>query len=204
MIKSKFGDRVDDFVRRALPFVSRRRLNPNLLTVLGAIVSLVAAATFARGWFVLAGCLMLAGGAFDLVDGVIARTHGIATRFGAFLDSTLDRLGDMAVLLGITMYYAIAGEPGHVLLAGWALVSSVLVSYAQARAELVIPSFKVGFLERGERMGILAAGALFGFMVPALWIVAVGSTVTFVQRFAHAYREMEQLDASQRTAAERT
>jgi CDP-diacylglycerol--glycerol-3-phosphate 3-phosphatidyltransferase len=204
VIKSKFGDRVDDLVRRALPFLLKSRLNPNLLTVVGAIVSLVAAVVFARGGFVLGGCLMLAGGAFDLVDGVIARSHGVATRFGAFLDSTLDRLGDMAVLLGITMYYAIAGEPGHVLLAGWALVSSVLVSYAQARAELVVPSFKVGFLERGERVGILAAGALFGFMVPALWIVAVGSSVTFVQRFAHAYREMEQLDASERTAAERT
>ena len=204
MIKSKFGDRVDGFVRAALPFAFRHRVNPNLLTVLGALVSVVAAAVFARGWLVAGGVLMLAGGGFDLVDGVIARAHGISTRFGAFLDSTLDRLGDMVVLLGITMHYAIVGEPGHVLLAGWALVASVLVSYAQARAELVVPSFRVGLLERAERVLILALGALSGFLVLALWVVAVGSTITVVQRFAHAYRAMEQLDASDRAAVERT
>jgi CDP-diacylglycerol--glycerol-3-phosphate 3-phosphatidyltransferase len=98
------------------------------------------------------------------------------------------------------MYYAIAGEPGHVLLAGYALISSVLVSYAQARAELVLPVFRVGLLERAERVLILAAGALFGVMVPALWIVGVGSTITVGQRFLRAYQEMEKLDASERAA----
>jgi CDP-diacylglycerol--glycerol-3-phosphate 3-phosphatidyltransferase len=106
----------------------------------------------------------------------------------------------MALLVGVAMYYALAGEPGHVLLAGAALVTSVLVSYAQARAELVLPVFRVGFLERAERVLILAAGALLGFMVPALWIVAVGSAITVGQRFLRAYQEMEKLDASERAA----
>jgi CDP-diacylglycerol--glycerol-3-phosphate 3-phosphatidyltransferase len=188
-------------VKALLPFLFRRRLNPNLLTVVGCMISLVAAAAFGLGWFATGGLLILAGGIFDLVDGVIARAHGIATRFGAFLDSTLDRLVDMALLLGITMYYALEGEPGYVLLAGYALVASVLVSYAQARAELVVPVFRVGFLERAERVLILAVGAILGLMVPALWIVAVGSTITFVQRFALAYREMQRIDASERAAA---
>jgi CDP-diacylglycerol--glycerol-3-phosphate 3-phosphatidyltransferase len=87
-----------------------------------------------------------------------------------------------------------------VLLAGWALVASVLVSYAQARAELVVPVFRVGLLERAERVLILAAGALTGLLVPALWIVAVGSTITVGQRFLRAYQEMEKLDASERAA----
>jgi CDP-diacylglycerol--glycerol-3-phosphate 3-phosphatidyltransferase len=202
LIKAKLGHRVDAAVKAVLPFLFRRRLDPNLLTVVGCVVSLGAAAAFALGHFAAGGLLILAGGVFDLVDGVIARAHGIATRFGAFLDSTLDRLTDMALLVGVAMYYALAGEPGHVLLAGAALVASVLVSYAQARAELVLPDFRVGFLERAERVLILAAGALLGFMVPALWIVAVGSAITVGQRFLRAYQEMEKLDASERAAVQ--
>ncbi len=199
MIKSMFGERVDGVVHRLLPFLFRKRVNPNLLTVLGALISLLAAAALALGWFIVGGVLVLVGGAFDLVDGVVARHHGISTRFGAFLDSTLDRLADMALLLGIAMYYALEGEPGFVLLAGYALVASVLVSYAQARAELVVPGFRVGLLERAERVGILALGALLGLMVPALWIIAIGSTITVIQRFTRAYRQMEQIDAVERS-----
>jgi CDP-diacylglycerol--glycerol-3-phosphate 3-phosphatidyltransferase len=200
VIKAKLGYRLDATVKAVLPFLFRRPLDPNLLTVVGCVVSLGAAAAFATGWFVTGGLLILAGGVFDLVDGVVARAHGISTRFGAFLDSTLDRLTDMALLVGIATWYAIVGEPWHVLLAGYALIASVLVSYAQARAELVLPVFRVGFLERAERVLILAAGALFGFMVPALWIVGLGSTFTVGQRFLRAYREMEKLDASERAA----
>ena len=200
MIKAKLGHRLDATVKAVLPFLFHRPLNPNALTVLGCLVSLGAATAFALGYFLAGGLLILAGGVFDLVDGVVAREHGIATRFGAFLDSTLDRLTDMALLVGMAMYFALAGEPGHVLLAGYALVASVLVSYAQARAELVVPDFRVGILERAERVLILAAGALFGLLVPALWIVAVGSSITVGQRFLRAYQEMERLDASERAA----
>lgn len=197
MIKSKLGDRLDGWIQTALPFLFRQPVDPNLLTLIGALVSLGGAGAFAAGWLASAGLLMLAGGFFDLVDGVVARYHGSSTRFGAFLDSTLDRLVDMATLTGVAVYFAIAGKPGGVALAGWALVASVLVSYAQAKAELMVPSFKVGLLERGERVGILAAGAILGFLTPALWIIAIGSTITVVQRIAHAYREMERMDASE-------
>jgi len=198
VIKAKFGDRLDEWLRRFLPFLFRRRLNPNVLTVVGALICLVGAGAFSAGWLVTGGVLMLAGGAFDLLDGVVARSHGIATRFGAFLDSTLDRAVDMALLLGIAMHYVLEGEPGRVLLAGYVLATSVLVSYTQARAELVVPSFRVGLFERGERILVLGAGALFGFLVAALWIVAIGSTATVIQRFARAHREMSRIDASER------
>ena len=200
MIKAKFGDRLDDTLLRLVPFLFRKPINPNVLSVIGALVSLVAAAAFPFGWFVAGGLLIVAGGIFDLIDGVVARYHGISTRFGAFLDSTLDRVSDMALLLGIAMYYAIEGEPALVLLAGYTLAASALVSYAQARAELVLSGFRVGFLERGERIVILALGALTGFVVTALWILALGSTVTVVQRFARAHREMEEIDAVERAA----
>ena len=89
------------------------------------------------------------------------------------------------------------------LLTGCALIASVLVSYAQARAQVSVPSFfRVGILERGERVVILAAGALLGFVVLALWIIAIGSVVTVVQRMAHAFREMERIDAAERASLE--
>jgi phosphatidylglycerophosphate synthase len=200
VIKSQFGDRVDGWLHAWLPFLFRTRVNPNLLTVLGALVSLLAAAAFATGRFRAAGVLILAGGVFDLVDGVIARHHGISTRFGGFLDSTLDRLVDMALLIGVAVHFAALGDAPHVLLAGAALITSVLVSYAQARAELVVPDFRVGLFERAERVVVLAAGALFGFLVPALWIITLGSLVTVAQRFSKAYQAMEQIDASERAA----
>ena len=203
MIKAKFGDRLDALVQRAMPFLLRKPVNPNLLSVIGVVVSLAAAAVFPLGWFVVGGVLIVAGGAFDLIDGVVARYHGRSTRFGAFLDSTLDRVSDMALLLGIAMYYALSGEPGHVLLAGYTLAASALVSYAQAKAELVVPGFQVGIFERGERIVILALGALTGFMVTALWVLAVGNTITVVQRFAHAYREMAEIDAVESSVGER-
>jgi len=198
VIKEKLGGRLDGWIHAALPFLFQRPLNPNLLTVTGALVSLVAAVAFAHGAFLAAGILVLAGGFFDLIDGVVARHHGVSTRFGAFLDSTLDRLVDMALLLGIAMYFAQMGRPGGVLLAGVALVATVLVSYSKACAERSVPQVTVGVLERGERVGILAAGAIFGVLVPALWIVAIGSTITVIQRFMRAYREMQQIDADER------
>ena len=198
MIKEKLGDRLDDWIHTALPFLFRRSIDPNLLTVVGALVSLLAAAAFAAGWFVMGGVGILAGGFFDLVDGVVARHHGTTTRFGAFLDSTLDRLVDMALLLGIALHFARVGRPEVVLLAGVALIASVLVSYSKACAEHYVPEIKVGILERGERVGLLAAGGILGLVVPALWVVAIGSSVTVVQRFDRAYKEMQKADAADR------
>lgn len=198
MIKARLGERVDGWLMALLPFLFRRPINPNALSVVGVVVALAAAVVLASGHFVAGGLLILAGGFFDLIDGAIARHHGTATSFGGFLDATLDRLSDMAVLVGIAVYYAIVREPGHTLLAGCALMASVLVSYAKARAELVVPSFGVGVLERAERVIILALGALSGWMVAALWILAVGGVITTVQRFARAHREMERIDAAAR------
>jgi phosphatidylglycerophosphate synthase len=196
VIKAKFGAGLDVWIRRCFPFLFGRALSPNALTVTGTLVSLAAAAAFASGSFIAAGLLVLAGGFFDLVDGVVARDQGRATRFGAFLDSTLDRVQDMVLLLGLTLYYARAGAPHLVLLAGYVLAATLLTSYLQARAELVLPAFRVGMLERAERVLILAAGALSGLVVPALWLLAVGCSVTVAQRFARAWQELAKLDAA--------
>lgn len=202
MIKEKLGKHLDGWIHAALPFLFKRPVNPNLLTVLGTGVSLGAAWAFSEGHFRTGTVVMLAGGFFDLVDGVVARHFGTSTSFGAFLDSTLDRLVDMAVLLGLVMYYGDQGEWVPQVLAGVVLVSSILTSYAKARAELLIPHLPGGILERGERVGILAAGGLFGVMVPALWVLALGTTWTAGQRIASAYRELEGMDAAARAAGE--
>lgn len=194
MIKEKFGGRIDGWVEAAFPFLFHRSISPNLLSVLGVLISLAGAVALGVGAFASGGLLMLAGGFFDLVDGVVARRQGRATAFGAFLDSTLDRLVDMAILLGILLHYAGTGAMGAASLAAFALVASVLVSYAKARAESFVPRLEGGVLERGERIVILAAGALTGLLVPALWIVAVGAGITVAQRFAIAHREMAHLD----------
>lgn len=200
MIKQKLGDRIDGWIHIAFPFLFIRPLNPNMLTVIGALGSMLAAAAFASGWFASGGILMLASGFFDLVDGVVARHNSVSTRFGQFLDSTLDRFADMVVLVGIGTHYAVVGEPALVLLSGSALLVGVLVSYSAACAKLVAPSISnIGLLERGERVGILAAGTILGFPVIALWILMLGSLATVVQRFTQAYREMQSLDALDRS-----
>jgi phosphatidylglycerophosphate synthase len=200
VVKSVFGDRVDGWLHAWLPFLFHRRVSPNLLTVVGTLISLMAAAALARGSFRTGGLLIVAGGVFDLIDGVVARHHGITTRFGGFLDSTLDRLVDMALLVGVALHFAAGGDLPHVLLSLAALITSVMVSYAQARAELVVPDFRVGLFERAERIVVLALGALTGLMVPALWIITLGSAFTVAQRFSKAYQAMERIDASERAA----
>lgn len=198
MIKSLLGDQVDGWVHACFPFLFRRHLNPNALTVVGTLVSVASAVCFARGKFTAGGVLILASGFFDLVDGVVARHQGDTSRFGAFLDSVLDRLVDMLILLGIAVYFSATQQLGQVLLTAWSLVATVLVSYSQARAQLFLPTFRVGLMERAERMLILAAGAVSGLLVAALWVVAIGSTITVIQRFARAYRELSRIDAAER------
>lgn len=197
MIKEKFGHKLDGWVRAVLPFFFKGSIDPNVLTVVGAMLCLVAAAAFGAGQF-LAGALLLAlGGLCDLVDGVVARYHGIETRFGAFLDSTLDRLVDMAIMLGLVIHFALAGDQITALVAATGLIASVLTSYTRARAEALNISMPGGVVERGERIGLLIAGGILGLMVPALWILAVGSAATVVQRFESARQALDtEQDAS--------
>lgn len=196
MIKARFGDRLDGWIAAAFPFLVRHPVNPNVLTVVGTLISLGSATAFAFGRFGLGAWLILAGGLFDLIDGVVARRHGTATPFGAFLDSTMDRLADMAIFLGVMLHFAARGDAGTVLLAGVALIAAVLTSYAKARAEQWVRSFEGGLLERGERLFVLGVGAVSGYLVAALWVLAVLGVATVVYRFTRAYRELAQLEAA--------
>ena len=194
MIKEKLGHRIDGWVHAVFPFLFWRPIPPDLLTVVGTLIAGASGLAFAQGALALGGGLLLVGGFFDLVDGVVARHGDRATRFGAFLDSSLDRVVDVLSLLGLVVFYAEAGRAGWAVVCGWVLVTSVLTSYAKARAERELERMPGGLLERGERVGLLAIGALSGWLEPVLGLLALGTGVTVGQRFLYAYREMSRLD----------
>ena len=201
MIKDKFGKGLDHWVKTFAPFLFKREIDPNLLTVVGTLICMAAAVAYGRGEFLAGALLLWVGGLFDLVDGVVARHFGCSSAFGAFLDSTLDRLVDMAVLLGLVIYFAGAGDPVTACVAGVALVASVLTSYTKARAESLDIDLPGGIIERGERVILLVAGGMFGHMELMIWVLAVGATATVVQRFTAARRNLDQLDV-ERAASE--
>lgn len=193
MIKSQYGDGLDERIHRIFPFLFVRPIDPNLLSVAGVLVSFAGAWAWAEGQFRLGAFIVLLGGFFDLVDGVVARHNESSSLFGAFLDSTLDRVVDGALLLALVMFYARQDDFAMAWLAGVALVATQLVSYTKARAESVVPDFKGGILERAERVVILVAGAVFGLMPLAVAVVAAGSTWTAGQRIMIARRRMAEL-----------
>ena len=195
MIKSTVGTDLDAKVDRFFPFLVHVKVHPNWFSVAGLMVSLWGAWLFAQGSFQWGAIVTALGGFFDLTDGVVARHQGRTSTFGAFLDSTLDRVVDMALLLGIAWYFRGAGEPFWAALAGFTLVASVVVSYAKARAESVLPGFKGGWFERAERLVVIMVGAVLGLLKPALVIVAIGSAITAGQRMHLAWQGMRELDA---------
>ena len=183
--------------------LARRRINPNVLTVIGVSINVVSGLLFGLGHFFWAGVILIVANLFDMLDGQVARRTGQVTRFGGFLDSTLDRVSDMAAFVGLMTFYARDTELHstlNVLLAGLALVGSVLVSYASARAESLIPKCDVGFLRRPERVVLLIIGGLFDRMAPVLWVLAVLTNVTVIHRMIYTWRETKQLEDAQRGA----
>lgn len=200
MIKEKLGHRLDGWIHSVFPFLFWWSIPPDLLTLVGTLVASCAGLAFAEGSFVLGGVLLVAGGFFDLVDGAVARHFGTTSEFGGFLDSCLDRVVDILVVLGLFAHATRSGDPVTAGLCAVILVGSVLTSYAKARAELVIEHMPGGLLERGERIALLALGALMNVLSPVLWLLAVGTVVTAGQRFLYARRAMSLRDRVPRSA----
>ncbi len=184
------------------------RVNPNVLTVIGVAINVGCGLLFGFGYFFWAGIILIVANLFDMLDGQVARLTGRVTRFGGFLDSSLDRLSDMVVFVGLMVFYARDTEfhsTLNVFLAGAALMGSVMVSYTSARAESLIPKCDVGFLRRPERVVLLIIGALtthptsqnpFLNRMPAvLWVLAIGSYWTFAHRMYHTWREVNRVEA---------
>jgi CDP-diacylglycerol--glycerol-3-phosphate 3-phosphatidyltransferase len=189
MLSWKVGHSLDPHITKAAKWVCRRPIHPNVLTLGGLVLNVVAAVLLAFGQWFIAGWIILGGGCFDLFDGAMARSQGKVTPFGGFLDSVIDRYSDFLPFLGIMVFYLHNQEKGAIALAIVALTGAMMVPYIRAKAEVIIPKCNVGVMERAERILILAAGALSGWMIPALWIIAVLSHVTVAHRIYYTWRE---------------
>ncbi len=181
----------DTFHQLLYPLVrllSALKVRPDTLTILGWTLSVASAVLFGLGYARLAGVVMLLGGLFDALDGAVARESNRMSAFGAFLDSTLDRLSESTIFVGIIFYYAASDLPYGALLAGSAMVFSLLTSYARARAEGLGIECEVGLLERAGRVVILSIFSIVGLLTVGLCLVAVGALVTTAQRILHVRR----------------
>jgi CDP-diacylglycerol--glycerol-3-phosphate 3-phosphatidyltransferase len=169
---------------------------PNLITWLALLLNLWAGILFAAGRFAAGGGMMLLAGLCDLLDGPVARRQGRVSLFGAFLDSILDRYADLILFLGLLVYYSHVNRFGYAMLAGAAMAGSVMVSYAKARAESLVPTSEVGFWERPERLVLMILGALTNRMDVVLWILAIGPNITVIHRILHTWKQTKGVDSS--------
>ncbi len=179
-------------------FLVRRRVRPNTITTIGTVCTLIAGAIFASGHIRTAGWFLGLTALFDVLDGTVARRTGTSSAFGAFYDSTLDRVSDGALMGGLVVFYAI--NPVHrntplLVIALLGLIAAFITSYARARAEGLGVDAKVGLLQRPERVTLLSAPqAFFGLALDG-WVLAgivtllsVTAWITVVQRIAFVYR----------------
>src|SRR5213595_668852 len=193
------GQRIIDAMVR---WLARGHINPNFLTFVGVAINVGSGLLFGFGRFFWPGIVLIIANVFDMLGGQVARLSGRVTSFGGFLDSSLDRLSGMMGFVGLMVFYARAIEYHstlNVFLAGAGLMGSVMVSYASARAESLIPKCDVGFLRRPERVVLFIIGALstypgstnfFANRMAVLWVLAVGSYWTFAHRMYHTWREL--------------
>ena len=193
MISQTIGQGARVILRGIVRGLMALHVKPNHLTFLGFITSIWAAFVFASGHFVTAGLVLILAGLFDMVDGMVARTANTATPFGAFFDSVMDRYSDLIIYLGLIIYYGQQDRFTYVVLVSIAMMGSVLISYTRARAECLIPSCKVGFLERPERLVLLIIGSFY-FMEPVLWAIAVIGNWTVIHRILHTRSQMRPSD----------
>jgi CDP-diacylglycerol--glycerol-3-phosphate 3-phosphatidyltransferase len=195
-----FGWMIDRIVR----WLALSKIHPNALTFIGLLINIWAAWLFSEGKLFAAGLVVVGASVFDMVDGRVARATNQVTRFGGFFDSVLDRYSDLALFMGLLVYYASINRYFYIVLTAIVMTGSVMVSYTRARAENSIPTCKVGFLERPERIVLIMIGALFNHMAAVLWVIAILSNWTVVHRMIYTWQEAKRLeDAQLRSVKER-
>jgi CDP-diacylglycerol--glycerol-3-phosphate 3-phosphatidyltransferase len=169
------------------------RIHPNVLTLVGVIVNVVAAWALAYGQFVLAGFVMIVANIFDFIDGKVAHRLQLQSPFGAFWDSTLDRFSDLALLVGLIYLYSSLGRSDYVMVAALTLIFSIMTSYARARAESLVERCKVGFMERPERIVLFMIGAFTNRMAGVLWVILALSVLAVANRIYYTYLVLSKL-----------
>lgn len=178
-------------VDRLAALLAPTGIPPNVITWSALILNLWAGILFAAGRFAAAGGMMVLAGLCDLLDGPVARRQNRVSMFGGFLDSILDRYADLILFLGLIVYYVHVNRFRYAILAGAAMAGAVMVSYAKARAESLVPPSEVGFFERPERLILMILGALANRMPIVLWILAIGPNLTVIHRIVHTWQQTE-------------
>jgi CDP-diacylglycerol--glycerol-3-phosphate 3-phosphatidyltransferase len=167
----------------------RLGVSPNLLTFLGCLLNVVAGVLIGLGQVVLGGVVMtVIAMPLDALDGSLARATGKQSKFGAFFDSTLDRIAEAALLIGLAALFMQRGDWVSALVAFVAMLGSFMVSYTRARAEGLGIECKVGLFSRVGRFVLLAIGLILNLPVLTVWLLAIVSSATAVQRIIHVYR----------------
>jgi CDP-diacylglycerol--glycerol-3-phosphate 3-phosphatidyltransferase len=169
-------------------------IHPNVLTLIGVLINVGAAWALGKQHFLLAGVIMIVANIFDFIDGKVAHITNTVSRFGAFWDSTLDRFSDIALFLGLIYLYATLRRTDYVMVTALAMMFSIMISYARARAESLIDKCKVGFMERPERIVLFMIGAFPSPIPPfdhrmaaVLWVILILSIVTVANRIHYTY-----------------
>jgi CDP-diacylglycerol--glycerol-3-phosphate 3-phosphatidyltransferase len=193
MLTRQIGQACNYLIRAIVRPFAASGINPNVLTVIGFAINVLAAYLFAYGYFRWAGAIVFLAGLFDMLDGRVARLSNRVTPFGGFFDSVLDRYSDLCLMIGLLVFYGRINRFWYVTLVALVMIGSVMVSYTRARAENLIATCKVGFLERPERMVLIIIGAVFDRMAPVLWVIAVLSTLTVIHRVVYTWQESRKL-----------
>jgi CDP-diacylglycerol---glycerol-3-phosphate 3-phosphatidyltransferase len=190
-LKSRVPEVIEAAVRPVARVLGRTGITPNWLTTFGLVLTAAATWAVANGELLVGGLILIAGGLMDLLDGTVARATNRSTPFGGFYDSVTDRVSDGAILAGLAWY--VADQPRVFALVVAALVASQVTSYVRAKAESIDLTCDIGILERGERAILLIVAVLFHrwLLEPVLWVLAIGSTVTVVQRVHHVWCQID-------------
>lgn len=188
-LTERIGQGAGYIIDKIVWVVTSMGVSPNTLTFIGLVINVIAAYLLANGRFFEGGLVVIGAGIFDMIDGRVARAMNSETKFGAFFDSVIDRFSDIVLFIGLIVHYARTSQITYVLVTCIVLMGAVMTSYARARAESLIPTCKIGFTERPERIVLLIIGALFNRMAAVLWLMAFLSNWTVIDRIYYTWKE---------------
>lgn len=202
MLTRSIGRYVSWPLDRLAALLAPTGIPPNVITWSALFLNLWAGILFAAGRFAAAGGMMILAGLCDLLDGPVARLQNRVSIFGGFLDSILDRYADLILFLGLLVYYTRVNRFLYAVLVATAMAGAVMVSYAKARAESLVPKSEVGFWDRPERLALMILGALVNRMPLVLWILAIGSNLTVIHHIVNTWKLMKAAPLSQAPSRE--
>jgi len=195
MTRKRLRDHIYQPVKASIEQISvslnRYNVTPIQLTLMGLLFTILGCILYAYGHFGSGTGVIIFASFFDMLDGSVARGGNKTSKFGAFIDSVIDRYSDFFIFASLATYFAYAQEPQYVMLALAVIAGSFLTSYTKARAEALISKCDVGVVERPERIIIICLGGLTGGIVPALWILAFATHLTALDRIYYTWRKTE-------------